>query len=63
MLATVFGANAVSHIFNAANFVSQGDYYKALSELRHVLRHGRAAVAAGRTGPSQCLVGRGDLAQ
>ncbi len=39
VLATVFGTSTVSHIFNAANFVSQGDYYKALSELRHVLRH------------------------
>lgn len=39
VLATVFGSSTVSHIFNAANFVSQGDYYKALSELRPVLQH------------------------
>ena len=39
VLATVFGSSTVSHIFEAANFVSQGDYYKALSELRPVLRH------------------------
>lgn len=39
VLATVFGAGTVAHIFEAANYVSQGDYYKALSELRPVLRH------------------------
>ena len=39
VLATVFGAGTVAHIFEAANYVSQGDYYKALSELRPVLQH------------------------
>ncbi|MGP1355322.1 flagellar biosynthesis repressor FlbT [Roseicyclus sp.] len=39
VLATVFGTNHVGHIFNAANYVSQSDYYRALSELRPVLAH------------------------
>lgn len=38
-LATVFGGDKVAHIFEAANYVSQSDYYKALTELRPVLRH------------------------
>lgn len=39
VLATVFGGGNVGQIFEAANFVSMGDYYKALSALRPVLRH------------------------
>ncbi|MEL6828917.1 MAG: flagellar biosynthesis repressor FlbT [Pseudomonadota bacterium] len=38
-LATVFGGAEVAHIFEAANYVSQSDFYKALTELRPVLRH------------------------
>lgn len=39
VLATVFGGSIVGQIFEAANFVSIGDHYKALSALRPVLRH------------------------
>ncbi|WP_439561824.1 flagellar biosynthesis repressor FlbT [Roseinatronobacter sp.] len=39
VLATVFGGSSCGQIFEAANFVSIGDYYKALSALRPVLRH------------------------
>lgn len=39
VLATVFGGGNVGQIFEAANFVSIGDYYKALSALRPVMRH------------------------
>jgi len=44
-LATVFGGENLSHIFEAANFVSQGDLYKALRELRPVRRHEAALLA------------------
>ena len=46
VLATVFGSGQVHHVFEAANFVSQGDFYKALSELRPVMRHEEAVFAA-----------------
>lgn len=39
VLATVFGGSNVALIFEAANFVSIGDYYKALRSLRPVMRH------------------------
>lgn len=39
VLATVFIGDNVSQIFEAAHFVSIGDYYKALSALRPVMRH------------------------
>jgi flagellar protein FlbT len=38
-LAAVFGPPSVGHIFAAANFVSMGDYYKALRELKPVMQH------------------------
>ena len=38
-LAMVFGGDNLSRIFEAANFVSQSDFYKALSALRPVLKH------------------------
>lgn len=38
-LAMVFGGDNLSRIFEAANFVSQADFYKALSALRPVLKH------------------------
>lgn len=44
-LATVFGGENLAHIFEAANFVSQGDLYKALRELRPVRRHEAALLA------------------
>ncbi len=37
-LATIFSAAVVGGVFEAANWVSQGDYYKALSALRPVMR-------------------------
>lgn len=38
-LATVFGGGNLALVFEAANFVSIGDYYKALRALRPVMRH------------------------
>ncbi|MCB1342112.1 MAG: flagellar biosynthesis repressor FlbT [Pseudooceanicola sp.] len=38
-LATVFGPPTVHHIFEAANFVSKSDYYKALKHLKPVLEY------------------------
>ena len=40
-LATVFGPPNITHIFEAANFVSCNDYYKALRELRPVMQYER----------------------
>ena len=45
VLATVFGGSSVGQIFEAANFVSIADYYKALSALRPVLRHEQEIMA------------------
>jgi flagellar biosynthesis repressor protein FlbT len=38
-LATVFGPPNVGHVFEAANYVSRGDYYKALRALKPVMTH------------------------
>lgn len=38
-LATVFGGENLMRIFEAANYVSQMDYYKALRALRPVIKH------------------------
>ncbi len=38
-LAVCFGADIRSRIMEAANFVSMSDYYKAMSELRTVLKY------------------------
>jgi len=38
-LATVFGPPNVGHVFEAANYVSRGDYYKALRELKPVMQY------------------------
>ncbi|SDF34650.1 flagellar biosynthesis repressor FlbT [Limimaricola pyoseonensis] len=38
-LATTFGHPSLGHIFEAANHVSTGDYYKALRALRPVMAH------------------------
>ncbi|ETX28900.1 flagellar biosynthesis repressor FlbT [Roseivivax isoporae] len=38
-LATVFGGASLSAIFEAANYVSQANYYMALAELRPVIEH------------------------
>ncbi len=50
-LATVFGAPNLGHVFEAANFVSIGDYYKALRALRPVMVHEREVLdrTAART--------------
>lgn len=45
-LATVFGPPNVGHIFEAANYVSIGDHYKALRALKPVIKH-EAALLAG----------------
>lgn len=38
-LATVFGGASLGAIFEAANFISQTDFYKALAVLRPVIAH------------------------
>ncbi|WP_341212426.1 flagellar biosynthesis repressor FlbT [uncultured Limimaricola sp.] len=38
-LATTFGSQSLGHIFDAANYVSIGDYYKAMRALRPVIAH------------------------
>ena len=38
-LATTFGHPSLGHVFEAANYVSIGDYYKALRALRPVIAH------------------------
>ena len=43
-LATVFGGENVAHVFEAANYVSAGDFYKALTELRPVMRREAAVL-------------------
>jgi flagellar protein FlbT len=40
-LALVFGGENLGHVFEAANLISKGDYYKALTHLRPLLRHER----------------------
>lgn len=45
VLATVFGGGNTGQIFEAANFVSGGDFYKALSALRPVMRHEEIVLA------------------
>jgi flagellar biosynthesis repressor protein FlbT len=40
-LALVFGGENLKHVFEAANMVSQFDFYKALTHLRPLLRHER----------------------
>lgn len=48
-LATAFGPPNVHNVFEAANFVSQGDYYKALRALRPLMK--REAEILGATTP------------
>lgn len=40
-LALVFGGANLHHVFEAANLISQFDFYKALTHLRPLLRHER----------------------
>lgn len=40
-LALVFGGTNLHHVFEAANLISQFDFYKALTHLRPLLRHER----------------------
>lgn len=44
-LALVFGGGNLHHVFEAANLVSQFDFYKALTHLRPLLRHERNLLA------------------
>lgn len=48
-LATTFAPPNVHHVFEAANFVSQGDFYKALRALRPLMK--REAEILGATVP------------
>jgi len=48
-LATTFGPPTVHCVFEAANFVSQGDFYKALRSLRPLMK--REAEILGATTP------------
>lgn len=38
-LATTFGNPSLGHVFEAANYVSSGDFYKAMRALRPVIAH------------------------
>ncbi len=62
ILATVFGSPSLGHIFEAANFVSIGDYYKALRELRPVIIHEREVLdrlaAPARMPPAEPIAAR-----
>lgn len=40
-LACVFGGASLSSIFKSANFISSGDFYKAMASLRPVIKHER----------------------
>jgi len=51
-LATVFGGDNLMRIFEAANYVSQSDYYKALRALRAVMQH-EAQLLAGLAADAQ----------
>lgn len=48
-LATTFGPPTVHNVFEAANFVSQGDFYKALRSLRPLMK--REAEILGAMAP------------
>ena len=50
VLATVFGGGNVAQVFEAANYVSVGDFYKALRALRPVMRHEEMLLARSMTG-------------
>lgn len=52
ILATVLSLPQVDRIFEAANFVSQRDYYKALRALRPVLHHERKLLDMAAANPS-----------
>ncbi|OOY04410.1 MULTISPECIES: flagellar biosynthesis repressor FlbT [Thioclava] len=58
-LATIFSAPVVGGVFEAANWVSQGDYYKALSALRPVMRREEELFArlSGDASPAVALEG------
>ncbi|RVV96870.1 flagellum biosynthesis protein FlbT [Mesobaculum littorinae] len=49
-LVTVFGQPSMGRIFEAANFVSQSDYYKAMRALRPVLDHEQEVLSYARAG-------------
>jgi flagellar protein FlbT len=52
-LALVFGGENLGHVFEAANLISQGDYYKALTHLRPLLRHERELLGIAAAGGSE----------
>ena len=49
-LAMVFGGENLHHVFEAANRISQFDFYKALTHLRPLLRHEKQLIEV-RNGP------------
>lgn len=55
-LATVFEDQTAGHIFEAANYVSVGDYYKALSSLRQVMKREAQLLALIREKESKAVV-------
>ena len=57
-LATTFGPPTVHSVFEAANFVSQGDFYKALRALRPLMK--REAEILGANVPRPASL-RGDI--
>jgi flagellar protein FlbT len=46
-LALVFGGDNLRHVFEAANQISQFDFYKALTHLRPLLRHEQQLLQMG----------------
>jgi len=55
VLATVFIGDNVGQIFEAANYVSMGDYYKALRALRPVMRHEEEVLARAWVSPPESV--------
>lgn len=51
-LALVFGGENLSHVFEAANLISQFDFYKALTHMRPLLRHEQRLLEIG-AGPDR----------
>jgi len=60
-LATTFGPPNVHSVFEAANFVSQGDFYKALRALRPLMK--REAEILGAMTPRPAGLRDGDTAE
>ena len=60
-LATTFGNPSLGNIFEAASFVSAGDYYKAMRALRPVIAHEAETLSriSGVTQPGLAAFGAG----